>query len=90
MFYVYVLQSHHNKDIYVGYSTDLKRRFFEHSRRKVPSTQSARPWKLVFYEAYLDKNDATKREKQLKMHAAKNALIGQIKNSLASIDGKIS
>ncbi len=33
------------------------------------------PWELVYYEAYRDKLVATKREKQLKNHAAKIDLI---------------
>ncbi len=55
----------------------------------MPSTKTNRPWILTYYEGYFDKFDATKREKQLKMHAAKNTLKDQLKNSLASIEGKI-
>lgn len=82
MFYVYVLQSTINKDIYVGYSTDLKERFKLHNLGKVKSTKSYKPWKLIYYESYKGKFDATKREKQLKMHAAKNKLLKQLKSSL--------
>ncbi len=43
------------------------------------------PLKLVYYEAYLDKSDATRREKQPKMHAAKEELIRKTNNSLKII-----
>ena len=83
MTYTYLLKSIVNNDIYVGYSSDLKKRFKEHNDGKVKSTKSYRPWILVYYEAYRSKDDASKREKQLKMHKAKSDLLEQIKNSLA-------
>lgn len=82
MFYVYVLKSSKNADVYIGYSTDLKRRFADHNKGFVSATSPNIPWMLVYYEAYLNKHDATRREKQLKNHAAKNDLRVQLKNSL--------
>lgn len=82
MFYVYVLKSKINNDIYVGYSKNLKNRFKAHNSGKVKSTKAYKPWILVYYEAYKNKEDATKREKQLKMHAAKKELISRLKYSL--------
>lgn len=82
MYYVYALKSLHNGDLYIGFTTDLKQRFIQHNNRKVLSTRSNTPWKLVYYEAYSDKNDATRREKQLKMHRAKSDLVIQISESL--------
>ena len=40
------------------------------------------PWILVYYEAYRNKKDATKREKLLKMHAVKDELRSRIMNSV--------
>lgn len=88
MFYVYILKSTKNGDVYVGYSTDLKQRIGQHGSGSVRSTKAYRPWVLVYYEGYLNKFDATKREKQLKMHAAKNVLLQQIELSLSEA-GKI-
>ncbi len=82
MFYVYVLKSLKNGDIYIGRTDDLKKRLKRHSGGFARSTKLNRPWKLVYYEAYLDKKDSTKREKQLKMHKPKSDLKLQIKNSL--------
>ncbi len=81
MFYVYVLKSQKDGRVYVGYSTDLKSRFKRHTEGRVRSTQAYRPWVLVYYEAYLAKSDATKREKQLKLHAAKNELLSRLSSS---------
>lgn len=82
MYYVYVLKSTKNKDIYIGFSNDLKTRYKSHNSGKVKSTKAYRPWKLIYYEAYGVKADATKREKELKMHAAKNELLKRLKKSL--------
>lgn len=74
-----------NDDIYIGFCKDLKIRFKQHNAGRVSSTKSQRPWKLVYYEAYKDKKDATKREQQLKNnHKAKKDLKDQIKNSILS------
>lgn len=82
MFYVYALVSRQNKDLYIGYTTDLRQRFKEHNSGEVKATKGYRPWLLVYYEAYASKQDATIREKQLKMHKAKADLKLQIKYSL--------
>lgn len=49
---------------------------------QVKSTRNFAPWSLVYYEAYKEKLDATKREKRLKMHAAKQDLKNRLKYSL--------
>ncbi len=82
MFYVYALLSNKNGDLYIGYSTDLKRRFQEHNAGQVTATKAHRPWKLIYYESFRSKLDATAREKQLKGHKAKSDLKIQIKNSI--------
>jgi len=82
MFYVYVLKNAKNRDLYIGYTEDLKNRLKLHNSGKVKSTKSCIPWELVYYEAYAVKSDATKREKELKLHAAKELLLKRIKESL--------
>lgn len=64
--YVYLLQSDKSRDLYVGYSADLKRRIMEHNTGSNFSTKSKRPWQLISYEAYLNEEDAKRREKYLK------------------------
>jgi putative endonuclease len=76
-----VWQSKINRDIYVGFTTDLKNRFNLHNVGKVKSTKFNRPWTLIYYEAYKSKTDATIREKRLKMHGVKNDLLSRLGNS---------
>ena len=82
MYYVYLLRSFKNNDLYIGYTTDLKRRFADHNKGFVQTTKPNMPWKLIYYEAYIAKHDATRREKQLKNHRAKLDLQAQLRYSL--------
>lgn len=65
-YYVYILQSQKDKSLYIGYTSDLKKRFKEHNDGKNLATKPFRPYKLVFYEAFLNRIDAKHREEYLK------------------------
>ena len=66
MFYVYILESLKDQKLYVGYTNNLKRRFEEHNSGKILITKHRKPFKLIYYEAYLNQQDATSREKYFK------------------------
>jgi len=66
MFYVYVLQSKTDRGLYIGFSKNLKRRLANHDLGKAFATSFRGPWKLIYYEAYLEEADALGREKYLK------------------------
>lgn len=68
MYYVYVLKSEKDKKKYTGYTKNLKLRFELHQKGKVESTKDRRPLKLIYYEACLNQQDATHREKYLKSY----------------------
>ena len=81
-FYVYVLKSKKDDSFYAGFTTDLRRRFEEHTKRHVESTKNRRPLALVYSEACLSKSDALKREKYLKTHHGKMFLRNRLKSYL--------
>jgi len=67
MYYVCVLQSAQRKNwLYKGSTSDLKRRVAEHNSGKNFSSAPYAPFKLIYYEAYLLKEDAEARERYLK------------------------
>lgn len=66
MYYVYILQSTVTGKLYKGSTEDLKERFNNHNRGKVSSTKKGKPWKLIYYEAFMNKTDALREEKFLK------------------------
>jgi putative endonuclease len=66
MFYNYVLMSLKNGELYSGFTSDLKKRLQEHNQGSNFSTKRYMPWKVIYYEACLDKDDAVRRERYLK------------------------
>ncbi len=67
MFYVYVLRSLKDKQLYIGSTNNLKKRFLDHNRGAVLSTKLRKPFELLYYEAYKMEKDARHREKNLKL-----------------------
>ncbi|MHB9019332.1 MAG: GIY-YIG nuclease family protein [Minisyncoccota bacterium] len=66
MFFVYVLYSEKDNDLYVGYTYDIELRFEQHSSGLVISTKNRRPLHLIYFEGYIEQKDALQREKYLK------------------------
>lgn len=65
-FYVYVLQSTRQDNVYIGYTTNLVRRVKEHNLGLNQSTKLYKPWGLVYYEACTNRIDAKRREAYFK------------------------
>ena len=84
MFFVYILKSRKDKKtLYTGYTSDLRKRFKEHNLGLVGWSKLKRPWQIVYYEAYASRQDAQKREENLKLRAkAHRQLLNRIKNCL--------
>ena len=55
MFYIYVLQSAKDNGLYIGYSADLKKRLRQHRDGTAFATLYRGRWKLIYYEAYYDR-----------------------------------
>lgn len=82
MYYTYILRSSKDDKFYTGYTKDLKLRFETHCKGKVESTRDRRPLKLIYYEACLNQQDATHREKYLKTYHGKMFLKNRLKSYL--------
>ena len=82
MYYTYVLRSFKDNQYYTGFTKDLKQRFEQHQKGRIDSTKDRRPLELIYYEACLDQNDATKREKYLKTYYGKMFLKKRLKSYL--------
>jgi len=82
MYYVYILKSLKDKKFYTGYTKNLKSRFELHEQGKVESTKERRPLILIYFEACLNQQDATHREKYLKTYHGKLFLRNRLKSYL--------
>lgn len=65
-YYVYILESAASQMLYIGFTENLQQRFRSHNTNENQSTKNRGPWKLIYYEARLNKYDALRREKYLK------------------------
>ena len=87
MFYVYILQSLKDNRLYIGFTSDLKKRLIEHRSGKVTTTKNRRPMLLIYYEAYRSKKDAQIREKFLKTGKGREFIKNNVIYSRVSAQG---
>ena len=78
MWYVYVLQNKDN-DWYIGSTRDLQKRILTHNAGENKSTKYDIPWKIIYCEVSLNKNDARAREKYLKSGMGRRYLKNRLK-----------
>ena len=79
MFYTYVLMSLMNGEMYTGFTADLKKRLQEHNQGLNLSTKRYKPWKVIYYEACLNREDAVRRERYLKTTQGRRLLKRRLK-----------
>ncbi len=80
-YYVYLLTNWNNRVIYVGVTSNLERRVYEHKNKLHEGfTQKYNVNKLVYYESSCDVTAAIEREKQIKKwrREKKNRLVMQM------------
>ncbi len=66
-YYVYILASQRNGTLYIGVTSDLAQRIYEHKNHILPGfTKTYDVTKLVYFEHFTDIKDAIHREKRLK------------------------
>ena len=82
MHYVYLLRSVSDGGFYIGYTANLRKRFAQHAKGTSLATSHRSPWKLIYYEAYLEQTDALGRERYLKSGAGRRFLKSQLKEYL--------
>jgi len=82
MFYVYILQSLKDNNLYIGFTTDLRKRIKDHNAGGTKSTNRRRPFKLIYYEAHSSEKDAKRREKYFKTEKGKSSLRQMLRDVL--------
>lgn len=74
-YYVYILSSQRNGTLYIGVTSNLQRRVYEHKNKLVPGfTKRYAIDQLVYFESFGVGYDAIKREKILKKWNRKEKL----------------
>ena len=74
MYYTYALYSQKYDKIYVGSTSDIEKRLANHNEGKSRYTKSYVPWELIYYEEFVTRSSAMKREKELKTHQGRESI----------------
>ena len=82
MYYVYILKNEQGK-YYIGYSSKRpEERVIEHNQSKSRWTRDKGPWQLLCSESYNTKEEAFRREKQIKSYKGGRAFKKLIESSV--------
>lgn len=65
-YFVYILFSHSRDRFYIGSTSELKERVIRHNQNNKGFTGKTADWEIVYTETYGLKEDALKRELQIK------------------------
>ena len=93
MYYVYLLSSRKNGTLYLGVTSDLVRRVYQHKKKLTPGfTSRYAVDDLVWFECYDDPTNAITREKEIKKwrRAWKIALIEKTNPNWADLYDSIT
>ncbi len=78
IYFVYVLRSRKDGNLYIGHASDLEKRIRVHNQGRVRSTKSRTPFELIYKEIVNSREDAITREKFLKSGCGREYIKNQI------------
>ncbi|MEK7461884.1 MAG: GIY-YIG nuclease family protein [Patescibacteria group bacterium] len=81
MYFVYVLKSEKDGNLYIGCTSDIGHRLSQHNAGRVLSTKSRLPLKLLYSEGFEDKYEAFFTERFYKTAKGKRTLLRKISSS---------
>ena len=81
MHYTYILFSSSINKYYIGYTVNLELRLERHNSGWGKFSSKGIPWELVYYEKFLTKSDAMKREYEIKSMKSRKYIENLIVNA---------
>lgn len=73
------------KKRYIGTCADLRMRVAEHNRGESNFTKRGKPWKLLYYQAFINKKDAREEEFFLKSGKGRQRLDMCLKETMVEM-----
>lgn len=67
VYYVYIIQSLHDGSFYTGFTKNLRQRIYNHNSGSNQYASSKKPFRLIWYCAFINKTKALRFEKYLKI-----------------------
>lgn len=74
MFFLYILYSETLSKYYVGHTNNYLERLERHNRNGIKFTTAGQPWILVYKEQFETKEEAAKREREIKNWKSKKLI----------------
>jgi putative endonuclease len=71
VFSVYILKSSVTDKYYIGQTSDIERRLVYHNSGYSKSTKAGKPWRLMYSESFDTRQQAMKREAELKKYKSR-------------------
>lgn len=84
-YYAYVLFSHRDRKLYIGYTSDLEKRLEAHNEGLNVSIRSRRPLQLIYFEGHIRQTDALRRELYFKTTSGERTLRIMLKDVLEGL-----
>ena len=81
-YYFYILKSTKNGKLYLGFTSDVKKRIKQHSSGMQPATKPNLPYSLIYYSGFINKKDALNCEHYFKTTAGWKRLHKMLENTL--------
>ena len=85
-YYTYILESLQDGKRYAGRTSDLRKRLKEHNSGKSFSTRPRLPFKLIYCEVCLNKEDAERREHFFKQTKGRRFITKRLKSYYTSLE----
>ncbi|MEK7148303.1 MAG: GIY-YIG nuclease family protein [Patescibacteria group bacterium] len=82
MYYTYVIENDKGT-CYTGSTEDLRKRLRQHNEGRSTWTKGKGVWKVIYYEACLNEQDARSREMYLKSGMGKRYIKSRLKRFLS-------
>ena len=79
MYFVYILESQKHHRHYVGSCVDTAERIKRHNAGRNKSTKNGIPWEIIYTESFTSRQEAYKRELQIKSYKGGEAFKKLIK-----------
>ena len=80
-YFVYILFSEIKNRFYIGYTSNLEERLIRHNQKSKGFTGNTNDWKVVYTEIFHLKEEAIKRELQIKSWKSKTKILELIANT---------
>ena len=79
MFHLYILLSEKTNKFYIGSTGNMEDRLIRHNSGRSKATKAGIPWKLMYTEEFETRNEAIKREMELKSWKSHNRVAQLVK-----------